>query len=59
MIRRETAIALILLAVKSSKIIVLLDLFWKAFRVDPGVLGGLGRRYFGRLTGWGVQRLVG
>lgn len=58
-IRRETAITLTLLAIKSLQARVWLDLFFQAFRIDPGVLGGLSRRFFGRLTGWGVQRLVG
>ena len=58
-IRRETAIALTLLALKSSRVRVWLDLIYQAFRTDPGVLGGLSRRFLGRLTGWGVHRLVG
>lgn len=58
-IRRETAIALFFLALKSSQVRVCLNLLGQAFRIDPGVLGGVGKRFFGRLTGWGVQRLVG
>jgi glycosyltransferase involved in cell wall biosynthesis len=58
-IRRETAIMLTFLAIKSSQVRVCLGLFYQAFRIDPGVLGGLSRRFFGRMTGWGVQRLVG
>jgi hypothetical protein len=58
-IRRETAIALALLALKFSQVRIWLDLFYQAFGIDPGVLGGLSRRFFGRVTGWGVQRLVG
>lgn len=58
-IRRETAIALALLAIRSSQVRVWLDLFYRSFCIDPGVLGGLSRRFLGRLTGWGVQRLVG
>jgi glycosyltransferase involved in cell wall biosynthesis len=58
-IRRETAITLSLLALKTSQLKVCLYLFYHAFRTDPGVLGGLSHRFFGRLTGWGIQRLVG
>ncbi len=58
-IRREVSIALALLAINSSQVRVWLDLFYQSFRIDPGVLGGLSRRFFGRLTGWGVQRLIG
>lgn len=58
-IRRETAIALSLLALKAAELRVCLRIFWQAFRTDPGVVGGLSRRLFGRLTQWGVRRLVG
>ena len=58
-IRRETAITLALLAIRSSQVRVWVDLFYQSFCIDPGVLGGLSRRLFGRLTGLGVQRLVG
>lgn len=58
-IRREAAITLFLLALKSSRVRMSLDLLGQAFHIDPGVLGGVSLRFFGRLTGWGVQRLVG
>lgn len=59
LIRQETAMRLAMLVARPQNLSLRIELLRKAFETDSWVIGRLCRRFLGRLTGWGVQRLVG
>lgn len=58
-VRRDAAIRLGILAVNGGRGLNRLEFARYATRMDPGVWVALSRQVFTRLTGWGVQRIVG
>ncbi len=58
-VRRDAAMRLAMLAVEGGRGWMRLELARHATRIDPSAWTSIGWRVVRRLTGWGVQRLVG
>jgi hypothetical protein len=58
-VRRDTAVRLLLLALQDARGTLRLQLAWRATRLDLFGWTCLGRRVLARITGLGAQRLVG